>query len=148
MELENLNRTLLGFLRTYVSHPDPSYTGEWILMAYPKAPMQSPIMVLQPTGISTFRLEIGSNTLGYIYRYELSVFTDQTTSYTIDNEVFSGTKLLAWIADGVSVAFLNHQDTLRREGILDVKIESLRPAVYDPRLGGFSLTLSLSVLVL
>lgn len=148
MELDAINATLLEFLRQYVPHPRVGYTGDWIFLSYPQVPINSPTIVLQATGARPFRLGIGSSDLGYTYTYELLMYTDQTTIYTINGESYSGSKLLAWLVNKVFTAFQEHQDWLKAGGIEEAVVESIGRVGFTVERGLFTQSISLSVMVL
>lgn len=131
---ERITKDLIEFLRDKVE--DPISRGkEWIYPDYPRVDAKMPRISIIQSGSPFLREYISNNQSIWNITFTIDVWTNSKVKVTINDEIYSGSKLREYLTDQVVSAFIDNKSILESSyGILDALPGSIFTHPYNEEL--------------
>lgn len=137
MKIEELNRALVDFLRTYVLYPDGTKNKKWIYVDYPRPDATFPRISISQVGHSTSPAgigELGKNDEKGEWQdtsFDIDIWVKKGNNYDINGSIKAGTSLRDYLGDKVIQALMDgKQNLLTNQEIHDLKITGTMTVPY------------------
>jgi len=154
MGLEAVTSNLITFMRNKLT--DPTGQGRtWIFPTMPKVTASFPEITLVNYGSKSKEIGIGNTGQRFTYMFEIEVWVKRDNQVTIStgvspnvvNTIYAGRRLLEYISDNVTNAFLDNKDTLLNSyNFIDVIVDGHFNLPYDDEIDCFRKSMQLKVI--
>jgi len=154
MSLEAVTTDLITFMRNYISDP----TGEnrtWIFPTMPKVTANFPEITLTNVGSKCAEIGLGNSGQRYTYLFEVDVWVKRDNQVDIIKmvngvpvtTVYAGRRLLEYISDAVTNAFLDNKNVLLDSyKFIDAELYNHFSLPYEEEIDCFRKSIQLKVI--